>query len=177
MGAKMKTTSSPFSQIRNQRGLATLEAAATLIVFVVMIAYTTGTFGIVHTGILHSINARAYVFETVRNRANVTYFRDQPRDGSLQVGSLYQFSAIGFRAHGISTEKDNPSDHWIASTRPMAKGLPEIESERENDTNQDLHLNKLRTAGPRRESRRINPVWIKSVYGICLNSSCTGVKR
>lgn len=148
-----------IKHLNNAEGIATVESVLLLSIFVVFFTYYLGFFGVVHTGILNSISARAYAFETFRNRTNVTYLRDT-------FGSDYLTnSKQGFRLHGIVTERTN-TDYWIPTTRSIAQGreLGRI-AERSNRTpNQTLA----------REQRGVNPVYIKTTYGICLNQACGG---
>ena len=45
--------------LKNQRGMATIEVLPLLLVFLMLFSYTLGAFGIIHTGIMHSISARS----------------------------------------------------------------------------------------------------------------------
>lgn len=148
----------------NEDGIATVESVLLLSIFVVFFTYYLGFFGVVHTGILNSISARAYAFETFRNRTNLIYFRDS---GSITQGNLLKNSAMGFRLHGVVTEKVSGSDQWRATTRQIAQGR-DIDEVREgvssSTPNQTLA----------REDRKVNPVFIKTTYGICLNKKCGG---
>lgn len=146
---------------KNQKGIATVESTLLLTIFVVFMTYCIGFFGIVHTSILNSISARAYAFETFRNRSNLTYFRD-----TLTQKEHYQ--NIGFRVHGIISEtvsEDTQNDQWFVTTRTIAKGRssPEISTKRT-----PTELDQTQT----RESSGANPVWIKTTYGICINQKC-----
>ncbi len=58
--------------------MATIEMLPMMFIFIFLFSYTLGAFGIIHTGIKNSISARAYAFETFRNRSNLVYFRDIP---------------------------------------------------------------------------------------------------
>lgn len=147
----------------NERGIATIEAALLLSIFVVFMTYCVGTFGVIHTGILNSISARAYTFETIRNRANVIYFRDTG-------DSPAHTAKYGVRVHGITTEKaDMRDDKWIVTERTMSQGreVANIEASRPQEKMNELFDKK-------RETGAVNPVWIKTVYGICLNFQCGG---
>ena len=150
--------------LKNEKGIATIETALLLSIFVVFMTYCVGTFGVVHTGILNSISARAYAFETFRNRANVTYFRD--------TSDAEQTVRYGVRVHGISTERADPNEAlWYATERTISKGreIAEVKANRPSeDKMNDLSDKRRETTG------EVNPVYIKTVYGICLNYECGG---
>jgi hypothetical protein len=153
----------------NERGIATIEASMLLTIFVVFMTYCVGTFGVIHTGILNSISARAYAFETFRNRANLTYFRDTGDHDNSEQTIKY-----GVRVHGIASEKvaDN-ENQWYVTERTLSQGreIANIKANRPSDEKMnDLSDKKREVTG------EVNPVWIKTVYGICLNFEC-GVKN
>jgi hypothetical protein len=59
----------------NQKGIAMFEAVVLMIVFAVIVTYSIGFFGAIHTGIKNSIASRNLAFETFRNRSNLSYRR------------------------------------------------------------------------------------------------------
>ena len=155
--------------------MATIETIPLIMVFVFMLCYEFGVFGIIHTGIMQSISSRAYAFETFRNRTNLVYFRDElPSD-------LRQFKAMGNRVHGIASElRDDQVDpqDGIASERPLRMGIP---MDPDVQSRQDLqrHNEKIfdqALVGPqkRNTSVDVSPVWIQVHYGICLDARCGG---
>lgn len=152
-----------MNEQNNQKGIATIEAALLLSVFVVFMTYCVGTFGVIHTGILNSISARAYAFETFRNRANLTYFRD------TVSGDVLQTIKYGVRAHGIVSEKATMNEkRWYVTERTIAQGREITSVERPQSLNyKEIQIKKRETAGA-------NPVWVRTVYGICLNYECGG---
>lgn len=156
MDVKVKT-----SQLSNQSGLASLESIALLIIFSVLIGYGIGFFGVVHTGILNSIAARTYTFETLDNRVDVTYFRSNRFSTSSNRREFY--SKYGFRAHGIASENMDPytDPSWEVTERSISIGRPNTRATRSTSS----FSNGVREA---------NPVWIKTIYGICLTASCGG---
>ncbi len=148
------------THINNQKGIATMESTLLLAIFVVFMTYCVGFFGVVHTGILNSISSRAYAFEIFRNRTNLTYFRDVAGNEPLE-----QFNRIGYRAHGVLSEKASGEQTWFVTERKIAMGResPEVTAQRNAD-------NFTQTRA--RETTGVNPVWIKTTYGICLNTQC-----
>ena len=159
------------SQLRNERGAATVETVPLMFVFVVLISYTLGMFGIIHTGIMQSISARAYAFETFKNRSNLVYFRDTPSEFSKH------FKNVGVRLHGIASETRN-SDQWEASARPLRVGLPfNREIAHSQGDSGDIHNGKVHDReligyGTRNEQVEVSPVWIMIQYGICIDNKC-----
>jgi hypothetical protein len=156
----------------NERGLATLEAIPLLVVFVFLIAYSLGGFGIIHTAIMHSISARAYAFETFRNRANVTYFRDIPSDAAL-----IHYREHGNRLHGVMSEtRRNDDMAFRATERPIRVGITIEPGPSRNDLsihNTKIHEDVL-ADGKRNQNIEVGPAWIMIQYGICLNARCGG---
>lgn len=153
-----------------ERGMATLEALAILPIFLVIVSYSLGSFGVIHTAILHSIAARTYAFETFRHRTDLTYLRDN-RLGA----SLVQYNKVGARVHGIGIGEGQggiKGEAFYATERSISKGFtgPDVEK-RDADT----HNNSVPVMDPRkRAALGVNPVWIMVQYGICLNSTCGG---
>src|SRR5580698_8297875 len=106
------------SRLRNQNGMAMIEAVPLIVIFVMLLSFGMGFFGIVHTAILNSIAARAYAFETFRDRTNLNYYRE---DGSAldgTVGALY-LGIKQFRYHAVQHEADaRPS--FVPTSRNIA---------------------------------------------------------
>lgn len=144
-----------------------IEAIPLLVIFIVLLSFSLGFFGVVHTAVLHSISARAYAFETFRDRTNLNYFRE---DGSALegIGPLYM-GLKGFRYHAIQKEGDKRS-LFIATDRTIAVGKEEPEKQ----TSKDTHNSQIYQIanGQRNERIDVNPVWVMVGYGICLNATC-----
>lgn len=160
--------------------MAILELIPTLFVYMLLINFSLGFFGAIHAGILHSIASRNYAFETMRHRANLIYHR------------LYEpaksFSKVGYRFGGIiyDNAKDVGDNGWIAPTRPIAftsgfggndpkTGMDlsnrGIASEPNAKTLHNATVNNLNEA-VRNENISVSQIWIKSLYGICINAQC-----
>jgi len=152
--------------MKNEKGIATIESVLLMSIFVVFMTYCVGMFGVVHTGILNSISARAYLLETMRNRANVVYFLDDPS----QFNRPSQTLKYGMRANGITTETSS-EDFWNVTTREITKGR-DVSSYAQRPTDPQAPL--FDKAGNNRELGKVNPVWIKTIYGICLDYKCGG---
>jgi hypothetical protein len=154
------------SRLQDEDGMATIESLPLLIIFIVMLSYSIGSFGVVHTGILHSIAARNYAFETFRHRTNLTYFRN----------ISYHFDQVGFRLHAIQTDSAVGADETFLATErrlSFAQGIDELVNRDVAQVHNEQIYQNIKT-GARNQSVGVNPVWIKIAYGICLNSTCTG---
>ncbi|MDZ4662800.1 MAG: hypothetical protein SGJ18_14400 [Pseudomonadota bacterium] len=154
--------------LKSEEGMATIEAIPLLIIFVMFVAYGVGAFGIIHTGILHSIAARTYAFETFRHRTNLVYFRDQ----SSATGPRGEYYLGGTRIHGIQSEvADDSGEYILASERSISKGPMELNVENREE---GFHSSMSSSTGPQRIGRGVHPAWIRVQYGICLNTQCGG---
>lgn len=149
------------SKLKDKRGIASIEAVAMMVVFVTLMAYGLGMFGVIHTGILNSIAARTYAWETFNHRTNVNTFRDRPSSASAS-----HYFDYGFRVHSIASER-SVDDQWRPTERVIAMGQ-ETETQSTRNTASHRRLNNL----VKRERTGVNPVWIKTLYGICINSAC-----
>lgn len=155
------------SNLRNEKGMALLETIPILVVFIVLLAYGLGFFGVVHTGILNSIASRAYAFETFRNRTNLVYFRDR---GS--AGEYSHFAKKEVRFHGVNSEQKSFTEEgqW-ATTRTIAMGREQpLASTNDLDHNQKIIYNGETRF--RKGTAEASPAWIMVGYGICINASC-----
>lgn len=168
MGVKLNQRSTVV--IRNEKGMATIEIIPLLILFVLLISYTMGAFGIVHTGIKNSIASRNYAFETFRNRSNLTYFRDEKGRAEKH------FAINGNRTHGIMSEEINGEDKYVATERPLRVGLPMEPLNARGGNSVDIHNNLIFSGaivtGKRNTRLEVNPVWLLTQYGICINVAC-----
>ena len=157
----------------DERGIATIETLPLLFLFVFLFAYTLGAFGMIHTGIKQSISARAYAFETFRNRTSLVYFRDSTN------GFMMHFRDMGFRTHAIRSENDvsgsGQGAEFRAPERPIRIGMTsEIEGRESN-----VHVDKVPASedlnpGKRNEKVEVNPVWVINQYGMCMTAKCGG---
>lgn len=158
--------------LKNEKGMATVETIPLLAIFVILLAYSFGSFGVIHTGILNSIAARTYAFETFRGRANLTYFRDNVQ-GTTKPDKLH-FKAIGTRIHGIKQERPgNSESDFRATERPLRVGLGGIAQDPSRNT-ASIHNTKIYTDVVEQVQTQVgvSPVWVMTQYGICLNAKC-----
>ena len=151
--------------------MATLEALPLVIVFVVLMAYMFGAFGVVHTAILNSIAARNYAFEIFRHRANLVYLRDS----TPAAAPMFFLPSVGNRVHAIDNEDNDGSwgDLFFATERRLAMGIQTGDEARTSETMHNETVFSV-TPGAQNSSIGVNPVWIMSQYGICLNARCGG---
>lgn len=162
---------------QNQRGMATIEIIPLILVFVFLLSYMLGAFGIIHTGIMHSISARAYAFETFRNRSSLAYFRDTANNAT---GTTYAYVPQGNRTHGVMGEKrqqNQGKEEYEPAERALRMGWP-IASQHPSRNDWSIH-NEIQSAEElqygRRNSRarlEVSPVWIMVLYGICIDNRC-----
>jgi hypothetical protein len=174
MDAEMKKP----TLVLNEKGMATVETVPLLLIFVILLAYSFGSFGVIHTGILNSIAARTYAFETFRNRANVTYFRDSGGDESVVIRR--HFRRHGNRIHGIQQETrpgdPAPSNASFKSTeRPLRVGFGGIPADASRNT-ASIHNEQVFSGvlEQRQTQIGVSPVWVMTQYGICINAQCGG---
>lgn len=154
------------SILANERGLAMVETVPLLVLFVVLMSFGMGFFGVVHTATLHSIAARTYSFETFRQRTNLYYYRE---DGSgEQASKSINFTKKGWRYHAVQHETD-ARDKFVATTRPIALGRAIASEDTSETTHNKTIISELL---PRNERVSVNPVWVMVGYGICLNAKC-----
>ena len=149
---------------KKQRGMATMEAMASIILYLALLSFSLGFFGVVHSGIVNSIAARTYAFDTFNNRTYLKYHRDT--DDQDQLNS---HKKNGFRLHTIITENNSSGGvDFIATQRSIAF----VKSHRKNE-GEGKHMEMVeneRDGGD--EIYNFNPVWVKAAYGICLNARC-----
>lgn len=157
------------SPLKDEKGMAVLEIIPILIVIILLVNFSLGFFGAIHTGILNSIAARNYAFETFRNRSNLTYFSST----STAAETLsYTYDKLGMRVHGTVSEKAD-GKNWIASSR-MIDFFSFQRRAADLQGNQGEHEKTRSLPGGRNEQVQVNPIWIKTAYGICLNAQCVG---
>lgn len=159
---------SPLTPLKNNQGMATLEIIPIITVIVLLLNFSLGFFGAIHTGILQSISSRNYAFSTFAHRADLTYFRNS--HGVKPIA----FNEVGMRVHATISEK-NDGSQFAAAARKIAffdkANAAEVEG-----NNDRTHVETSNLAAGRNEKLSVNPIWIKTTYGICLNSDCKGIR-
>jgi hypothetical protein len=163
----------------NNKGMAALEVIPITIIVVLILSFSYGFFGVIHTGILNSMGARNYAFETFNHRVDLRYLRTSTPGTTKNY--LYKYK---FRVHGILSDR-NPTvasnnsdvDIAMATARPISFiwniGTPETLA----PTDTGYHTKDIFTIqddGTRYNAKDgVNPVWIQTSYGICLSRQCT----
>lgn len=152
-------------RIRNQKGIATLELIPLLTIFVVLIGFALGMFGVIHTSILNSMAARTYAFETFRHRPYLIYFRNN-RDSTVT------YEQRGLRYHAsISENLSASNDDFVSTGRQVSFGFRPPQQGMDVNT----HQNEVMTiTDDRFTGTGVNPVWIRIKYGMCLDATCGG---
>jgi hypothetical protein len=160
--------SKEMARLKSEKGMASIEMLPLMLIFVILISYTLGAFGVVHTGILNSIGSRAYAFETFRNRANLTYFRDLPN-----TPEKLHYRQHGNRQHTVKSEAGGDGgNEFYATERPIRIGMASQIVGRDSTSVHSQDVYEKVQSGKRNETAEVNPVWIKTVYGICLSNKC-----
>lgn len=164
-----KIKSKNSSLIHNENGMAVFEMIPIIIVIILLVNFSFGFFGAIHTGILNSIAARNYAFETFRNRSNLVYFRN-----TANASVAYEYSKEKFRFHGITSEKKvgKNNEDWVSSTRLIDFSDSDKRAADITGNEKGNHAKIQGIPDGRNESVGANPIWIKTVYGICLRAEC-----
>ena len=159
--------------VQNEKGLATIELTGFLILFVSMLGFLLGFWGVFHSGVLNSIGARAYAYETFRNKTHLQYFRTENSENP----PIEHYGNVGSRFHRAVNNPIRSSsvltDDFYAPERKLSlnpyfyeKEESQISLFREEDIYKDIKSKR------RYSTQGLNPVWIKVTYGICLDHRC-----
>lgn len=162
MGVDMKKT---FRPLKNKKGMAVIESVIILFIFLVLTRYTLGFFGITHTAILHTIASRTYTFEIFRHRTHLWFFR-----GNRAMPLSYH--AYQNRIHGTNNEiaATGMDTRQYPTERRVAMFIDEPPQGR--SVNEHSNSTSGVQFGSRNSNLSLDPVWIKSQYGICLTEQC-----
>lgn len=166
--------------------MAFVEAIPVLFMLVILFNFSLGFFGALHSGILNSIASYNYTMETFRFRSNLIYFRPG--------GELSHYANAMNRVHGVVADGTDNSDinkkDWPATVRAIAfkntgddytrtdlKINPETEVKRSfaghaSDSHNVWHIKSNYEPASLDDSAKTPEIWIKTVYGICLNAEC-----
>lgn len=153
--------------LKNQKGLAMIEIVPLLAIFVLLLNFAFGFFGIIHSGILNSIAARNYAFETFRNKPTPTYLRDTDSESARTF-----YGRAGFRFHGVLKE-ESPALEWYVTQRPIRyTDLQEFEQLGRGEHERLKQITERKLASEAGIDEGVNPVWIRTLYGLCVNADC-----
>lgn len=152
--------------LKNQKGMAIIELIPIMIIILLLFNFSLGFFGVIHTGILNSMAARNYAFETFRHRSNLTYLRT-----GVKGNDIVSYKDEGMRIHATVSENKKGNDQFVATLRPIDflsdKNLSAGSAEIHNGGIYGIVDGKRYTAGG-----GVSPVWVRPQYGICLNAKC-----
>ncbi len=170
-----------FDKRKSERGMAILESIPALFMLVVIFNFSLGFFGAIHSGILNSIASYNYTMETFRFRSNLMYFR--PSGATTDQYAKAMNRVHGVVADGVKTE-DSKRARWPATVRPIAINSAITSLNKNNADNIDHSYKRKDISGNvwqanfdhSPENEKDSPftpeIWIKTVYGICLNADC-----
>jgi hypothetical protein len=156
------------SAFKNQKGMAVMELIPIMVILVILINYSLGFFGAIHTGILNSMAARNYAYETFQHRANLVYLRDN----SVEAATV-NYAKYDKRWHASISDKAgarNGKDDFVATERR----IDFLEKNQETGT-KDIHNRQMASVidGKRFTANDgVNPIWVRPQYGICLSAKC-----
>ncbi len=190
MAAKMKKV-----RKKSERGMAFLEAIPVLVMLTLVFNFSLGFFGAIHSGILNSIASYNYSLETFRFKSNLVYFRpgggttnyaksSNRVHGTTQDGSEVQAAGVEDKAKWPATQrgitfnykKDDPTRN-LSSIQDGNIKVAAVDSvgdheyiSKGNATNIWKAVSGYSPAAG--DSIQTPRIWIKTVYGICLNADC-----
>lgn len=150
--------------LHNNRGMAIMEVIPIMIIMVILVNYSLGFFGAIHTGILNSIAARNYAFDTFKNRGNLTYLRDTAN------APLTNYAKYGMRWHASISDRAQGREEFIATERRV-----DFLMKNDETGTADIHIRQIGAVidGKRFTANDgVNPIWIRPQYGICLSAKC-----
>ncbi|MBC7466383.1 MAG: hypothetical protein H7256_10355 [Bdellovibrio sp.] len=160
---------------------------------VLIFNFSLGFFGAVHSGILNSIASYNYSLETFRFKSNLVYFRPG--------GGTTNYAASLSRVHGTIQDGSEDSGDgtiektWPATMRGITFNYKSGTAGRDLASVQDRKAGKIAVSESDHsyaanatgtkiwaaisnyqpkggDSIQTPRIWIKTVYGICLNADC-----
>ena len=156
------------AHLKNEKGMAVLESVIIMFIFIVLARYTIGFFGVTHTAIVQGIASRNYAFEIFRHRSNLWYFRDN----SVQSPPILRYHNYEVRLHGTNNEvKIRGSDDKQYPTERRVAMFVEEDPVGRSASDHSSAISDLQN-GVRNTTISLDPVWIKTQYGICLTAQC-----
>lgn len=152
------------NRLQDERGFAVIESIAMIVLFLTMIGYTIGFWGVIHTATLQSIASRNYAMEIFRHRSNLWYFRGN------SANDLH-YHKYDSRIHGTNSDLlEAVGKRQMATERRVAMFVEnEATGRSANDHNKAMENVQF---GKRNSAISLDPVWIKVQYGLCLTAAC-----
>lgn len=154
-----------------EKGMALVESIPVLFTIVIVFNFSLGFFGSIHSGILNSIGAYNYTLETFRFRSNLMYFR--PGASSAQ-----HYLKAKNRVHGVIQDGNVTTESkgiWPATVRQVAfnANVPVNTQGSHKWLDQLSGIWSVKSTVPKPDSPvETAEIWIKTVYGICINADC-----
>ena len=179
---------------KKNRGVAIIEFFLFFFIFVFSLALLYGSWGVVHSGVLNSIGARAYAFYSIANRSDLSFYRDDvdPLAGNTPTAYFWdsdpkkkdtrffaviktegQGDPLDFFARQIkinlgsgSWKANNPDGIWGGKKGRNSPYGGGFQ-------NPDKWLNDPRLQHDKRNIQEESTVvYLKQGYGICLDVNC-----
>ncbi len=164
--------------LSDKQGIATLELVGFLILIVSMTGFLLGFWGALHSGVLNSTAARAYAFETFRNRVHLQYHRSTGPEGAAPT-HLYNKQ---LRIHRVIHKENCEEDNFCVRSQGIFLSLGlggEVGDTRATGDyrNETMYAeSELNSQGLSVRSRYrrqgVDPIWSKVSYGICVRPQC-----
>lgn len=179
----------------SEKGMAFIEAIPVIFMLMLVLNFSLGFFGAVHSGILNSIASYNYTLETFRFKSNLIYFR--PGGGTTNYAKSMN------RVHGTTQDGSEvqaggkeDKNKWPATQRGLTFNYKRDDVTRNLSSVQDGSAKSavsdnvgdhewisraastniwknVSTYLPQTSDTIQTPrIWIKTVYGICLNADC-----
>lgn len=162
-----------FKKLNQEHGNAMIEIIPILTIFILIVNFSLGFFGLIHSGILNSIGARNYAFETFRNRSNLRYLRD-----IADSESSFTYTKPAMRFHTVINETiptGGSAERFYATRRPIQfTDVQQIQNPSGNSAEHE-GLKKIQEGARATETgsnEGVSPAWVRTMYGICLNAKC-----
>ena len=173
--------------MKNNKGMAMVEALPIILVMFVLMGATLGSWGIVHTAILNSIAARNWTFFYFNNRSDLSYLRDFAGQGGYgltdEVVEHYfrkdtdDNEGIGKRYIFIQSEKAKNSTIGMRATLRRADFRDVDYDQEPNNHLPPPQHSTIGTLQPKnteewRKDGQKSRAWVTVGYGICLSATC-----
>ena len=178
--------------LKSNKGMAVIEMIPIMVIIVILLNFTLGFFGAIHTGILQSIAARNYAFESFSHQPNLFYLRKPSNDPKIKLET--EDKSRGARIHSITGKVQEGNPEWIATSRNISffKDLESINIGKNPvsdpaETSGDTHIKNGSSKGilstkndyagnesvANGDVTSITAIWVRPVYGICFNATCS----
>ena len=169
------------NKLKKQCGLALIEVIPLIIIFSLLLSYSTGFVASIHKSILFSTAARLRAIQRIENRSDSTvmYFLDIPKNApkslEQEIASVDNYKAIGFHWHGI-VETDREA-FVTTKTPPSLPTTPIVKPEsplRPLTKDEITHLDRITYTPPSdfNTAKRILNISPKVGYGFCVTATC-----